>query len=146
MNRCLFVQSSFLALVGGIYLLCAHNSAQAQPNSPGWQAMQSHMAAQQATNHSMQQHWHSQQVMQTSRDSQNNRSSNGAAGQGFQQPDIAAQLVWQPGDRFSSDDLQLEYERLSNVDYGALSPIERGQYKAACRKFRLAVRHGYVYR
>jgi hypothetical protein len=141
-----FVRMSTMVLVGGLWVVLAAATAKAQPNSAGWQAAQAHATAQRTINHAMQQHWHSQQVMQTARDHQNFSSRHGGGGgQTLLHPPAAAP-AWQPGDQFRSDDLALEYERLSRVDYRSLSPIERGQYKAACRKFRLAVNHGYVYR
>jgi GTPase involved in cell partitioning and DNA repair len=147
MKRSWFIHMSLGAVVWGACLLCLQDNALAQPGSAGWQAMQAHQAAQQATNHAMQQHWHSQRAQQTARDLQNYSSGQGGGGGWhFQQQAAEVPQVWQPGDRFQSDDLALQYERLSNVDYRSLSPAERGQYKAACRKFRLAVRHGYIYR
>jgi hypothetical protein len=143
MNR-LFVRMSLFVIGCEGYLLVVSGSAQAQPNSAGGQAAQAHATAQQATNHAMQQHWHDQRVMETSRQLQDFSSGQGG-GQRFHQPGAGLQ-VWRPGDRFRSDDLALEFDRLANVDYRSLSPAERGQFKAACRKFRLAVNHGYVYR
>lgn len=144
MKSSFFARLSLTILASGTYGLITAATALAQPNSASWQSAQAHAAAQQTMNHTMQQHWHNQQVMQTAREHQNFSSRNGGGGQQFQQ--AAIPQVWQPGDQIRSDNLTLEFERLSNVDYRSLSPIERGQYKAACRKFRLAVNHGYVYR
>jgi hypothetical protein len=104
----------------------------------------------------MQMHYQNQRAMESARDQMNSRSGGnggGNAGAGFNAGGAngwangrGAAGVWQPGERFTSSDLALQYERLSAVDYHSLSPVERGQYKAACRKFRLATRHGYVYR